>query len=284
MKSKSLHFLVNSLLSLLLLVVTIGTTAKAAFDHTTSLGVTTNAIVSGIGNKSQEIVPLVIDQVIKNSEPKVAEAITKNRAQITDAAIKLLNNPEFKTVLADVANTISAALVAGKSAATIDPTALVDTLAKSINDAAGEQVIIKSSDIKTMATSQKIDLSNQLKVYNNISSILSKVMLLWILIVLLLIVLVLTRKILALRILSKILISLGIPMLVLWFVLPNIVTSMIKSQADSDLPRILVPIVYKSVTSFTFSLGIIYILLSGVCYGGYRVLASKNNQNRSPTE
>ena len=109
-------------------------------------------------------------------------------------------------------------------------------------------------------------------------------MLLWILIVLLLIVLVLTRKILALRILSKILISLGIPMLVLWFVLPNIVTSMIKSQADSDLPRILVPIVYKSVTSFTFSLGIIYILLSGVCYGGYRVLASKNNQNRSPTE
>jgi uncharacterized membrane protein (DUF485 family) len=283
MKSKFSHFLVNALLSLLLLVATVGTTAKAVFDHTTSLGSTSTEIVSGIGNKSQEIIPLVIDQVIKGSDPKVAETITKNRTQITDAAIKLLNDPKFTSALAGVANTVSLALIAGKNEAIIDPTTLVDTLAKSINDAAGKQ-IIKGTELKTMATPQKIDLSHQLQVYNNISSALGKVMLVWIVILLLIVVLVLTRKIVAMRIISKILISLGIPMLVLWFILPNIVTSVIKSHADSDLPRLLVPIIYKSVTGFTFSLGIIYILLSGLCYGGYRFFRSKSNQNVSPAE
>ncbi|MEI6648134.1 MAG: hypothetical protein WCO08_00695 [Actinomycetes bacterium] len=248
-------------LYLTLVVLSFASPAQHALNQVQNAGTTSSLIAADINSERQVIVPKLIDQFIKSADAKTATIITKNRAQITTALNDLLKNPDFKKVLVTTFNPLGAALIAGDSSVSLDSQPLANLLAHEVNSRAGETVI-STKDLKSISKSQTVNISGAGKGIHTAHSILSNVIYLWILITILLALILWLRRNFAFSVLWKIFLSLGIPILVLWIVVPKIALHEIQKQASSELASSLFPILYRQVSGFTRNLAVGYLLLA----------------------
>ena len=274
MSSKLLNATIYTFLYVFLIVASVASGAHFAANHVAQLGSTSSAIVSQVGVQRNTIVPLVIDQVIKSSDPKQAATIAKNRKQITEAISSLLADPELSGALAQAVSPIGMALTNGQKSATIDISKLISLIAKKVNTSAGSTVI-SARDLATIKKSQKIDLTKSAKAYHAVNSIISSFLLAWAGVVFFLVLLFWRRRKIALKTLSILLMTQGIPILALWEFAPKVAIHFVTSNNNSQLAAALFPIAYREVTGFTEILGIIYLLLAVLLYAGYRFTKPK---------
>ena len=249
------------LLFLCLIVVSFSAPAQHALTQVKNAGVTSAALASELNNQRSIIVPKLIDQISKNADSKTKKIIQKNRTQITSALDGLLKSPELKATLIATFNPLGAALVEGKSSVELNTVPLANLLAKEVNSLSGK-TIITTKDLNSMSKTQVVDISSASKGINKAHSILSKVIFLWILIGLLLVLVIWLRRQYSFKVLWKIFLSLGLPILALWIVVPKIAINQINKRASSDLASSLFPILYRELSGFTRNLAISYLLLS----------------------
>ncbi len=249
------------LLFLCLFVVSFAAPAQHALTQVQNAGTTSAAVANEINTQSAVIVPKLIDQISKNADSKTKKIIQKNRTQITSALDGLLKSPELKATLIATFNPLGAALVEGKSSVELNTVPLANLLAKEVNSLSGK-TIITTKDLNSMSKTQVVDISSASKGINKAHSILSKVIFLWILIGLLLVSVIWLRRQYSFKVLWKIFLSLGLPILALWIVVPKIAINQINKRASSDLASSLFPILYRELSGFTRNLAISYLLLS----------------------
>ncbi len=249
------------LLFLCLFVVSLAAPAQHALTQVKNAGVTSAAVASAINSQRSIIVPKLIDQISKNADSKTKKIIQKNRTQITSALDGLLKSPELKATLIETFNPLGAALVDGKSSVQLNTVPLANLLAKEVNSLSGK-TIITAKDLSSMSKTQVVDISSASKGINKAHSILSKVIFLWILIGLLLVSVIWLRRQYSFKVLWKIFLSLGLPILALWIVVPKIAINQINKRASSDLASSLFPILYRELSGFTRNLAISFLLLS----------------------
>jgi hypothetical protein len=261
MKHRFRNATVYTALYLLLIVASVDTAAHFLMNHLSHLGTTSTALVNDVTQREQTIIPLAIDQFTKNADAKTKQNIEENRAKIDAAVADLLKNPQFRAELAKILEPVGTALTSGQSSVSIETKPLAGMIAAEINSIAGKKVI-STSDVAKMSKPQTIDLAKPSKVVHNVNSITTGLLWLWIPIFLLIALVFRLRRRSAFSTLGKIFLTLAVPILVIWYLIPSIAQRIIDSKADSKLPATLFPIVYREVTGFTQILGIVYLALA----------------------
>lgn len=275
MKGRFLNSVIGSLLYISLLIASVATGAHFVLGHVTDLGTSSSALVKDFGAKKSTIVPMLIDQVVKNADAKEAKTINQNRAQITKALNDLLDNPKFSDALSKTLEPVGAALAAGQESVQLDTTVLVKTISDEVNKVAGKTVI-SPKDLKSISKPQPLDLKQPAKIFKTVKNIIDLLMLFWILALLLLIILFIRKREAAFKLLGKFFLALGVPVLVIWFVIPTILVHFANSNVDSNLPGTLLPIAFKEVTGFTEIMGIGFTALGVIFLVAAKMTAKKS--------
>ncbi len=260
MKGRFLTSVIGSLLYISLLIASVATGAHFVLGHVTDLGASSASLVKDFGAKKSTIVPMLIDQVLKSSDARETKTINQNRAQITQALNDLLDNPQFSDALSTTLEPVGKALAAGQESVQLDTTVLVKTISDEVNKVAGK-VVISPKDLKSISKPQPLDLKQPSKIFKMAKSIIDVLMLFWVIALALLIILFIRKREAAFKLLGKFCLALGVPVLVIWFVIPTILVHFANSNVDSNLPGTLLPIAFKEVTGFTEIMGIGFTVL-----------------------
>jgi len=220
---------------------------------------------------------------VKSADAKEAKTINKNRTQITRALNDLLVDPKFSSALATTVDPIGKALQSGQDSVQLDTTSLVKTLSDEVNKVAGKEVI-SPKDLKNISKPDPIDLKQPSKVYKTVKQIINSLMLFWVLALLLLVALFIRKRDAAYKIAGKFFISLGLPILIIWFAVPMVIEKISNSNADSKLPATLLPIAFKEVTGFTMTMGIVFTVLGVIFLVAAKVIKKTKAQARTTKE
>jgi hypothetical protein len=273
---KVVNATIYTVLYIALIVASVSTSAHFFLNYFSDLGKTSTTLVSDLGAKKKTIVPLVVDQFLKSADSQQTKTIHEYRSNITIAITHLLSDSHFKFELSAALDPISKALRVGKSSAIIDTRTIAKIIAHAVNSSAGKTAIT-SKNLASISTKKVIDLGKVAKAFHNITSIITTLMFSWFIVILMVTLLFVRKRLDGIRILAKMLISLGIPILLIWLGLPRVAISLVNSHAQSQLAALLFPIGYREVTGFTEQLGIIYLIIGVLMYVVFRIITGLLN-------
>jgi hypothetical protein len=271
---KILGGFISTLAWLVLAIALLVTSANLIVGSLNHVGESAAGIVKQVSADPATLNSLV-DELAKGAEPQLAREIAKNRTQINQTITSLTSSQEFRDLIASTLDQISQAALHGSSSVTVDFSKIANFVAAKVN-AAAKETLIKQKDLESLKPTV-IDLSKQSKNIVNAKSKLRLALLIWVLWVLLLAVNFLLRGSVVLRTAGIQLISVGVIGLLIRFVAPAVLESILNKPDVAVYQRRVIPEVFTLLTNpiLTFSI----ILLSvGVVATGLSIALSKKSK------
>ena len=254
-------------LSLLTAVVaTSGTLMLNALPHAGS------SVATILQNFSmdQGAVNLLIDEFMKDKDPRIAKQIEENKGAISQAIESLSTTAEFQDAISKPINQLTQGILAGSANVKVDFSQLARLIAAKVNTAAKRTVVTKQDlvDLKPKVLNIK-ELSN---VAAQTRSKLQIGMLLWLLWILLLVALLYLKGRAVMKTTGIQLLFLGASLLILKFGAPFAAGFAIKNFSSSSSTIDILLKMVDSATAPVLNFAIVVLVLGSVLVGAERYM------------